>query len=66
MTITLMIATLKVEPGWAVGTVSSPDPAIDRDILLDASGRPWVPGSAMAGSLRAHLRRRGSARRRSG
>lgn len=57
MTITLMIATVAVEPGWAVGTLAVSDPAIARDILLDAEGRPWVPGSALAGSLRAHLRR---------
>ncbi len=56
MTITLMIATVAVEPGWAVGTLTPETQAIDRDILLDAEGRPWVPGSALAGSLRAHLR----------
>ena len=56
MTITLMIATVSVEPGWAVGTLAAPDATVDRDILLDAKGRPWVPGSALAGSLRAHLR----------
>ena len=50
-----MIAPVHVEPGWAVGTVSLSDPAIDRDILLGASGQPWIPGSALAGSLRAHL-----------
>ena len=55
MTVTLMIATVRVEPGWAVGAVTLADQAIDRDILLDAHGRPWVPGSALAGSLRAHL-----------
>jgi CRISPR/Cas system CSM-associated protein Csm3 (group 7 of RAMP superfamily) len=55
VTITLMIATVRVEPGWAVGNVTVPDPAIDRDILLDSAGRPWIPGSALAGSLRAHL-----------
>jgi CRISPR/Cas system CSM-associated protein Csm3 (group 7 of RAMP superfamily) len=55
MTITLIIATVKVEPGWAVGALAVSDPAIDRDLLLDAQGRPWVPGSALAGSLRAHL-----------
>ena len=55
MTITLMIATIAVEPGWAIGAVSLSDPAIDRDLLLDAYGQPWVPGSALAGSLRAHL-----------
>jgi CRISPR/Cas system CSM-associated protein Csm3 (group 7 of RAMP superfamily) len=50
-----MTATVSIEPGWAVGTVSEPNPAIDRDVLLDASGRPWIPGSSIAGSLRAHL-----------
>ena len=55
MTITLMIATIDVEPGWAVGTVPLSDPAIDRELLLDSQGQPWVPGSSLAGSLRAHL-----------
>jgi CRISPR/Cas system CSM-associated protein Csm3 (group 7 of RAMP superfamily) len=55
VTITLMIATVTIEPGWAVGTLATSDPAIDRDILLDSHGRPWVPGSALAGSLRAQL-----------
>lgn len=55
MTITLMTATVKVEPGWAVGSVATPGSVIDRDILLDAAGRPWIPGSSIAGSLRAHL-----------
>src|ERR1700735_2332510 len=55
MPITLMTATIAVEPAWAVGSVVVGDPAIDRDILLDAAGRPWIPGSSIAGSLRAHL-----------
>ena len=55
MTITLMIAAVDVEPGWAVGSAPKEDPAIDRDLLLDAGGRPWIPGSSLAGSLRAHL-----------
>ena len=55
MTITLMIATIDLEPGWAVGTVPLSDPTIDRELLLDTQGRPWVPGSTLAGSLRAHL-----------
>jgi CRISPR/Cas system CSM-associated protein Csm3 (group 7 of RAMP superfamily) len=55
MTITLMTATVEVEPGWAVGSVAAAGSAIDRDILLDAAGRPWIPGSSIAGSLRAHL-----------
>lgn len=53
--ITLAIATIEVEPGWAVGAVAHEDSVIDRDVLLDASGQPWIPGSALAGSLRAHL-----------
>lgn len=53
--ITLAIATVEVEPGWAVGAVAHEDSVIDRDILVDASGQPWIPGSALAGSLRAHL-----------
>jgi len=57
VTITLMVATVNVEPGWAVGALAVSDPAIDRDILVDAEGRPWIPGSALAGSLRAHLSR---------
>lgn len=56
MTITFLIAEIAVEPGWAVGAVPIDDPTLDRDLLHDANGRPWVPGSALAGSLRAHLR----------
>jgi CRISPR/Cas system CSM-associated protein Csm3 (group 7 of RAMP superfamily) len=52
---TFLIATLRLEPGWAVGSVALDDPAIDRELLTDASGQPWVPGSSLAGSLRAHL-----------
>jgi CRISPR/Cas system CSM-associated protein Csm3 (group 7 of RAMP superfamily) len=55
MTITLMTATVRVEPGWAVGAVARSGQVIDREILLDAAGLPWIPGSALAGSLRAHL-----------
>jgi CRISPR/Cas system CSM-associated protein Csm3 (group 7 of RAMP superfamily) len=50
-----LIATLRLEPGWAVGSVARDDPAIDRELLSDSSGQPWVPGSSLAGSLRAHL-----------
>lgn len=53
--ITFLIAELEVRPGWAVGAVAIDDPAIDRDLLVDIDGRPWVPGSSLAGSLRAHL-----------
>ncbi|MFE9187843.1 RAMP superfamily CRISPR-associated protein [Micromonospora haikouensis] len=58
MTITFLIAEITVEPGWAVGAAPIDDPTLDRDLLYDANGRPWVPGSALAGSLRAHLRQR--------
>jgi CRISPR/Cas system CSM-associated protein Csm3 (group 7 of RAMP superfamily) len=54
--ITLLKAEITVEPGWAVGVVPLGDPTLDRDLLTDAAGRPWVPGSALAGSLKAHLR----------
>jgi CRISPR/Cas system CSM-associated protein Csm3 (group 7 of RAMP superfamily) len=53
--ITLLVATITVEPGWAVGAVPLDDPALDRDVILDAHGHPWVPGSSLAGSLKAHL-----------
>lgn len=53
--ITLAVATIQVEPGWAVGAVAHEDSVIDRDVLLDANGQPWIPGSTLAGSLRAHL-----------
>lgn len=46
MAITLMIAALDVEPGWAIGAVPQDDSFVDRDILLDASGHPWIPGSS--------------------
>ena len=55
MTITLIVAAVEVEPGWAVGAVPLADPVVDRDLLLDASGQPWIPGCSLAGSLRAHL-----------
>ncbi len=54
--ITLLWMEIAVEPGWAVGAVPLDDPALDRDLLTDHQGRPWVPGSSLAGSLRAHLR----------
>ncbi|MDT5024985.1 MAG: hypothetical protein QOE61_1411 [Micromonosporaceae bacterium] len=53
--ITLIAVDIDVEEGWAVGDVPLDDPAIDRDLLVDAKGAAWVPGSSLAGSLRAHL-----------
>jgi CRISPR/Cas system CSM-associated protein Csm3 (group 7 of RAMP superfamily) len=54
--ITLMTFEIMLEPGWAVGAVTVDDPVLDRELLVDATGQPWVPGSALAGSLRGHLR----------
>ncbi|MBT8225758.1 MAG: hypothetical protein HKP61_22370 [Dactylosporangium sp.] len=53
--ITFLLIEIEVEPGWAIGSVPLDDPTLDRDVLLDGSGHPWVPGSSLAGSLRAHL-----------
>jgi CRISPR/Cas system CSM-associated protein Csm3 (group 7 of RAMP superfamily) len=54
--ITLLLMEIAIQPGWAVGAVPIDDPTLDRDLLLDTHGHPWVPGSSLAGSLRAHLR----------
>ena len=53
--ITFLLIDIDVEPGWAVGSVPLNDPTLDRDVLVDHNGCPWVPGSSLAGSLRAHL-----------
>lgn len=54
--ITLLAFDIRLEPGWAVGAVTIDDPVVDRELLVDADGWPWVPGSSLAGSLRSHLR----------
>ncbi len=56
MRITLLRAEITVQPGWAVGAVPIGNHTLNTELLLDADGRPWVPGSSLAGSLRAHLR----------
>ncbi|MDG4770570.1 RAMP superfamily CRISPR-associated protein [Solwaraspora sp. WMMD792] len=55
--VTFLVAEIAVEPGWAVGAVRRGDDVIDRDVLVDGDGHPQVPGSTLAGSLRAHLAR---------
>ncbi|GGL19448.1 RAMP superfamily CRISPR-associated protein [Mangrovihabitans endophyticus] len=55
--ITFLVADITVHPGWGIGDATDDDSALDRDLLTDVHGRPWIPGSGLAGSLRAHLRR---------
>lgn len=53
--ITFLLIEIDVAPGWAIGAVPLDDPTLDQDVLVDRAGSPWVPGSSLAGSLRAHL-----------
>jgi CRISPR/Cas system CSM-associated protein Csm3 (group 7 of RAMP superfamily) len=55
MIITVVKALIEVDAGWAVGAADDSTGGIDRELLTDRDGRPWVPASSLAGSLRAHL-----------
>jgi CRISPR/Cas system CSM-associated protein Csm3 (group 7 of RAMP superfamily) len=55
MIITVIKAEIEAEAGWAVGTSDVDAVGLDRELLTDPDGRPWVPPSSLAGSLRAHL-----------
>lgn len=55
MIITVIKAEIQAEAGWAVGTSDTEAIGLDRELLTDPGGRPWVPPSSLAGSLRAHL-----------
>lgn len=55
MIITVIRAEIEADAGWAVGTADTEAIGLDRELLTDPSGRPWVPPSSLAGSLRAHL-----------
>jgi CRISPR/Cas system CSM-associated protein Csm3 (group 7 of RAMP superfamily) len=55
--ITVIKAEIEAEAGWAVGTSDTEAIGLDRELLTDPGGRPWVPPSSLAGSLRAHLAR---------
>ena len=55
MIITAIKADIEVEAGWAVGASDIDAAGIDRELLTEPDGRPWVPPSSLAGSLRAHL-----------
>jgi CRISPR/Cas system CSM-associated protein Csm3 (group 7 of RAMP superfamily) len=58
--ITVMLAVIDVDAGWAVGAADAGSATIDRELLVDRDGNPWVPASTLAGSLRAHLARNGA------
>lgn len=55
MIITVLKAVITVDAGWAVGAADEGVAGLDRELLLDTAGDPWVPPSSLAGSLRAHL-----------
>jgi CRISPR/Cas system CSM-associated protein Csm3 (group 7 of RAMP superfamily) len=55
MIITVLKAVIAVDAGWAVGAADEGAAGLDRELLLDIAGHPWVPPSSVAGSLRAHL-----------
>ena len=57
MIITAIKAEIEAEAGWAVGTSDTDAIGLDRELLTEPDGRPWVPPSSLAGSLRAHLAR---------
>jgi CRISPR/Cas system CSM-associated protein Csm3 (group 7 of RAMP superfamily) len=55
MIITVIKAEIDADAGWAVGAADAGALGLDRELLTDPEGRPWVPPSSLAGSLRAHL-----------
>lgn len=55
MIITVIKAEIEAEAGWAVGTSDADVSGLDRELLTEPGGRPWVPPSSLGGSLRAHL-----------
>jgi CRISPR/Cas system CSM-associated protein Csm3 (group 7 of RAMP superfamily) len=58
MIITVIKAEIETEAGWAVGSADADAIGLDRELLIEPDGRPWVPPSSLAGSLRAHLAKR--------
>ena len=55
MIVTVLLAVIEADAGWSVGAPETGTAVVDRDLLVDRDGHPWVPPSALAGSLRAHL-----------
>lgn len=60
MIITVIKAEIEAEAGWAVGTSDADAIGLDQELLIEPGGRPWVPPSSLAGSLRAHLTQHGA------
>ncbi|MFF0520680.1 RAMP superfamily CRISPR-associated protein [Actinomadura nitritigenes] len=52
---TVILAVIEADAGWSVGAPETGTAVVDRDLLVDRNGDPWIPPSALAGSLRAHL-----------
>ncbi|GAB3275252.1 hypothetical protein GCM10027589_00240 [Actinocorallia lasiicapitis] len=61
MIITLIKAVIDAEAGWSIGASDVGAAAVDKELLTDPAGRPWIPATSLAGSLRAHLRDKGLA-----
>ncbi|MDB4872559.1 MAG: hypothetical protein JWL97_3563, partial [Gemmatimonadales bacterium] len=60
MIVTVLAVEIDLEAGWAVGATDTVLTGVDRELLTDREGNPWVPASSLAGSLRAHLAAHGS------
>jgi CRISPR/Cas system CSM-associated protein Csm3 (group 7 of RAMP superfamily) len=63
MIVTVLKAVIDIDAGWAVGAADNGVAGLDRELLVDNDGHPWVPPSSLAGSLRAHLARHGADQR---
>ena len=58
MTDSRIVTLLRFEyRSTAIFAIADPDPAgaVDLPISVDSSGAPWIPPTAVAGSLRSHL-----------
>lgn len=51
---TVLKATLELPAGWAVGAESADGSEVNA-LITDRDGKPWVPPSTLAGSLKSHL-----------
>lgn len=60
MKITAIKVTIRTEANWAVGATDAAVSDVDRELLVDREGHPWIPASSLAGSLRAHLAAHGA------
>ncbi|MFF4128272.1 RAMP superfamily CRISPR-associated protein [Microbispora rosea] len=55
MIVTVIAMGIAAEAGWAVGATDDGIGAVDKELLTDSRGNPWIPVSSLAGSLRDHL-----------